>query len=96
MRKSNETSLKEALTEMVNALGMKQGLYQNRIEQIWQEKMGTTICAHTKEIELYKNKLYLTINSSSLKQELTYSRTKIAEMLNTELGDNYITDVIVR
>lgn len=96
MRKSNEISLKEALANMVNALGMKQGIYQNKIEQIWGEKMGATISTHTKEIKLRKNKLYLTIDSSSLKQELTYSREKIAEMLNQALGDNYITDVIVR
>jgi flagellar motor protein MotB len=96
MPKSNEVSLKDALREMLEKLHLKPKLYQNKIEQIWLEKMGTTIAQRTTDIQLRGSKLYLTVDSSSLRQELSYSRAKIAEMLNAELGEAYIDDVIVR
>ncbi len=96
MRKANEVSLKEALTAMVDSLNMKQGLYQNRINHIWKEKMGTTFAQHTREIKLYRRKLFLSIDSASLKQALSYSKEKIMEMLNAELGEPYIVDVVIR
>ena len=96
MFKSTETSLKDVLKAMVKSLNMKPGLYQNQLQKIWLEKMGTTIFNHTKEIKLYKNRLFLTIDSAPLKQELTFSKDKIIRMLNDELGEDYIEDVILR
>jgi predicted nucleic acid-binding Zn ribbon protein len=96
MFKSNENSLKDVLTLMVNRLNMKPGLYQNRLQKIWQEKMGATIAGHTKELKLYKNRLFLTIDSAPLKQDLSFSREKIIDMLNEALGEEYIEDVIIR
>jgi hypothetical protein len=96
MFKTNETSLKDAIKAMVKSLNMKQGLYQNQLQKIWLEKMGTTIFNHTKEIKLYRNRLFLTIESAALKQELSFSKEKIIAMLNEELGENYIEDVIIR
>ena len=58
--------------------------------------MGTTINHHTKEIKYRREKLYITIESSSLKQELSYEREKIKDMMNRALGGDFIKDVMIR
>jgi predicted nucleic acid-binding Zn ribbon protein len=57
--------------------------------------MGAMIARHTSNISLRKGKLYLKIESAALKQELTYSKDKIKEIFNKELGENVITDVLI-
>ncbi len=95
-RANNETSLKEALKAMVEAYRLKPNLHQTQIRKLWADKMGPTIAQYTTEIKLYRNKLYLTIASASLKQELSYGKDKIRDMLNEALGETAIEDVVIR
>lgn len=81
---------------MLDAYKLKPRLHQTQIRSLWAEKMGPTIAQYTTEIKLYRNKLYLTINSASLKQELTFGKDKIRDMLNEALGEDAIEDVVIR
>lgn len=95
--KKYEQTLKDVLQEMIDGSGkMKVKLHQTKINTVWPQLMGTTIANYTKEIKLYNNKLFLTINSAPLKQELSYSKHKIINMLNEELGEEYIKEVVLR
>ena len=95
--KKYEQSLGDVLKEMVNESGkMKQKLFQTKVNTVWGKLMGTTIATYTKEIKVYNNKLYITIDSAPLRQELTYSKEKIITMLNAELGEEYLQEVILR
>ena len=96
MHLENQHSLKDVLTDMVDAMKWREHLNETKIRQVWKDKMGATINQYTKEMNLRKGKLFITLTSAPLKQELTYEREKIREMMNTELGGKYVTDVIIR
>ncbi len=81
---------------MVGSLKWEEKLNETKIRQIWSEKMGTTINNYTRELQLRKGKLFISITSAPLKQELTYDRQKIMEMMNRELNGDFVKDVIVR
>ncbi|MCB0550997.1 MAG: DUF721 domain-containing protein [Phaeodactylibacter sp.] len=93
---NNEMTLKEALKAMIDHYRLKGKLNQNRIKSLWAQLMGPSIAGYTKEIRLHRNKLYLTIESAPLRQELSYGKDKIRKMLNEELGEEYIEEVIIR
>jgi Dna[CI] antecedent DciA-like protein len=92
----NEHSLKEVLQGMVDSLKWKEKLHETKIRQVWNSRMGTTINHYTKEIKLRKGKLFITLTSAPLKQELSYEKEKIQKMMNVELGGQYVKSVIVR
>ncbi len=94
--KSNELSLKEALQQMVDQLRWKPKLYGVRIEKIWQTSMGPVINSHTRELKVRGRKLFVTIDSAPLKQELSMGRHKILQMMNEGLGEEYLVEVVVR
>ena len=94
MRK-NAVTLKEALQMMVREFKLGSGLHESQIRESWSRLMGNMIARHTSNISLRKGKLYLKIESAALKQELTYSKDKIKEIFNQELGENVITDVLI-
>ena len=58
--------------------------------------MGTVVNNYTTEIKLRRKKLYVSISSAPLRQELSYGKEKIIKMFNEELGGDYIEDVIIR
>ena len=81
---------------MVEFYRLKPGLHQARIKTAWRDLMGATIAGYTQAIYLRNRKLYLTIDSPSLRQELSMSRDKIRGILNEELQEEYIEEVIIR
>ncbi len=96
MKNTNEQSLKQVLKDMVETYRLKARLNQTKIKSLWERLMGKAIANYTKEIKLRRNKLYLTIESAPLKQELSYGKDKITKLLNDELGEDYIDDVIIQ
>ena len=95
MKKGNEISLGDAIDEMITTLKLGSGLYEAKIQSSWEKVMGKTIARYTKSINLKNGKLYLTIESASLKNELFYSRDKIKEIYNKELGAEIIKEVLI-
>ncbi len=96
MRQNNDETLKDALQRLSNDRQFKTKLRQAKINSLWSELMGQTIANYTTEIVVRREILYLTITSSSLKQELTYGKDKIMHLINEELGEEYLKDVIIR
>lgn len=96
MGPENEHSLKDALKNMVSSMKWDEKLAETQVRKLWNEKMGTTINQMTKDLRLRNGNLYLQIESSSLKQELSYGKEKIKEMLNAELGKEAVKEVIIR
>ncbi len=89
-------SLKDALKAMLEQYRLKGKLNQSRIRSKWEEMMGPTIAGYTTDIKLYKGKLFITINSAALRQELSYGKEKIQRLLNEELGEEAVQEVVIR
>ncbi|MEM9919930.1 MAG: DUF721 domain-containing protein [Bacteroidota bacterium] len=96
MKQQNDQKLNEVLKAFVNKSRFKGKLHQVKLEQIWAEQMGPSIAGYTKQLYLRAQKLYITIESAPLKQELSYSKGKILSLLNEQLGEEYIKEVIIR
>jgi predicted nucleic acid-binding Zn ribbon protein len=95
MKKKNDVTIGEALDMMVAELKLKSKLDESRIKQAWVEVMGKPIAKYTSSVSFTDGKLYIKIESASLKQELSYSREKIKELFNKELNSDVVKDVIV-
>ncbi len=92
----NEQSLKDALRAMLEQYRLNGKLNQTRIKIAWARLMGPSIAGYTRDIRVSRNKLFITIESASLRQELSYGKDKIKKLLNEELGEEYIQEVIIR
>ena len=95
MAKSNEVSLGAALESVLTELNLRHGVYEAKIEAMWETVMGKTIAKHTTNINLKGDRLYLTVDSAALRNELFYSRVKIKDVVNNELAKDIIKDVFI-
>jgi|AntRauTorckE5430_2_1112549.scaffolds.fasta_scaffold04665_3 predicted nucleic acid-binding Zn ribbon protein len=96
IRQKNDMPLKDILKQFTNSKKIKKQLTKTKIISLWGRIMGPTIEQYTKKIELNRGTLFLTIESAALRQELSYGKEKIQKILNEELGEAYITEVIIR
>jgi hypothetical protein len=95
MRNKNDVTIGQALELMVDRLKLRNKLNESRIRENWAKVMGKPIARYTQQVSLKEGKLYIKIDSAPLKQELNYSRAKIIELFNKELGADVVTDVVV-
>lgn len=96
MRKKNDQSISEAMQDMIQEYRLGPQLNESRVKSLWAELMGKTISTYTSNISVRKNVLYLTILSAPLRHELSYGKDKIRDLLNSELGEDFIKEVVIR
>lgn len=96
MKEKNEFTLAEAMQAMLREYKLGPQLNEMRVRTLWAELMGKTINTYTSQLSVRKGVLYLSILSAPLRQELSYAKDKIRDMLNAELGEDYIKDVVIR
>ncbi len=92
----NEKTMKEALKAMVEHYRLKSRLTQVSVQKTWEETMGKVIAQHTTEIKVRRNKLYISIDSAPLRQELFYGKDTIKNIMNEKLGEDFIQEVEIR
>ncbi|MCH2023482.1 MAG: DUF721 domain-containing protein [Saprospiraceae bacterium] len=94
-RKSNDSTIGNILIPYLKAYGLIEKYHASRAKQIWYDTMGPKISSYTKNIYVKKRKLYITISSSSLRQEISFSKDKIKKFINDEIGEEFLKGVII-
>ncbi|MBS1594432.1 MAG: DUF721 domain-containing protein [Bacteroidetes bacterium] len=95
MRKTNTVTLGAAIQSVLAELNLRHGVYEARVEAMWERVMGRSVARHTTAIRLKADRLYITVDSAPLRSELFYSRMQIRDVVNQELGVEVINDVFI-
>ena len=93
MRKSNDQSIKEVISEIFDSYKLKGRLDEVRLRNSWEAIMGKAIANRTHAISLRDGTLSIKITSAPLSEELHYESEKIKKMLNKEFGEEIIREV---
>lgn len=96
MRKSNQQSIGEVLKEYLkqNKLGAK--LHQAEIINNWESIVGKLFARHTKGMFFSEGKLFIELDSPSVRNELLMQRSVIIEKINTLAGEQLVTDLVLK
>ena len=94
MSKHNELSLKQALAEMLDAYKLRGRMDELRLLSAWGKLMGPMVQKRTLDISIRNKILYVKLESAALREELSYSKEKLIQRLNEEVGADVITQVV--
>ncbi|KAB2814636.1 DciA family protein [Phaeocystidibacter luteus] len=95
MKRSNEQSLGEAIKAFVKKHELSGKLAEAEIVAAWSKVLGPAIDRRTTQIRLEANGLVrVKLDSSSLRQELSMNRTKLAAALNESIGKELVKDIV--
>lgn len=93
-RNPNEQTLKDALKDYFNLFQLNNRLHNARIQNHWAALMGANIAEQTQKVWVKNGVLYVTLKSATLKQELSFAKSKIVQRINEKLGEDHIKDVV--
>jgi len=96
MKKQNDRPIKSAVDELLRNYHLDDKMGQVKLVNSWEEVMGKAVAHRTTELIIREKKLFVSLSSASLRQELFQAREKILQLLNEAAGSKVIDEVIFR
>ncbi|MGM0496482.1 MAG: DUF721 domain-containing protein [Bacteroidota bacterium] len=96
MRKNNTEKIGKVIEDYIEALDVKGKLKEVRAIRSWEEIVGKTIAKKTDNIYIKNGKLFVEMNSSVARNELSILKSSLISRLNEKAGDTIISDIIIR
>ncbi|SDX84604.1 Protein of unknown function [Lutibacter oricola] len=88
-------SIEELMGSVIKENKLTKGLTQLSLEEHWAKLMGNGVVSYTQSIEIQGKTLIVKLNSSVLREELSYGKEKIVKLLNEEFGEKLISKVLL-
>ncbi|WP_370478043.1 DUF721 domain-containing protein [Tamlana flava] len=95
-RNNEHISISDALKEFIEANKLEKGLNKVNVADAWAKLMGNGVNNYTTSVNLERETLYVQLSSSVLREELSYGKQKIIDILNEELGKEIIKKLVLR
>jgi hypothetical protein len=95
-RSKDGVKLDDILGSFSEQKHLKSGLKKVRAEQAWKEVMGPGVNHYTVSVSYRSECLHVILNSSVLREELSYGKQKIIGILNDHLGENTIKEIFLK
>jgi predicted nucleic acid-binding Zn ribbon protein len=96
MIKKNAQSLGEILDEFIKSQHLDEKLYETRLLNSYPQVVGSGIAAHTKRLYIKDGILYVSLDSSVIRNEMQLMRQNLISRLNGNIGHDIIRDIIFR
>jgi len=95
-RQPGERDIKTVLQEFIKTNKLDKGLDQVSVTQAWESVMGPPIVKYTTAVVLDRDTLYVSLSSSVLREELSYGKLKIVDLLNKKMQKEVVKKLILR
>jgi len=93
----NDKKINEVLSDMLGKnKKIKRGYASVRINNAWKIEMGEMINSYTSKIYFSGGKLTVYLTSAPLRSELSMSKQKVIDLINTACQEQLIKEVIFR
>jgi predicted nucleic acid-binding Zn ribbon protein len=96
MKRGNDQPLKDALNELLDTYHLKERVNELRLKENWENIFGKTIARYTQKISVRNKKLFVTIDSASLRQELTFNKEAMIGRINESIAPGFVEEIILK
>ncbi len=94
--KSNDESLGEVLKRLVKAYHLQGKLHESQLKTAWEAAMGSIIARQTLSIKLENRCLVVKMQSAAMRQDLSFSKDKILNLVNQQLHTDYVQQIEIK
>lgn len=96
MKKTNAENLGGVILQYLRETGLETPLNEHRLIQAWSPVLGLSVSRYTKELRIYNQVLFVTVSSAAMRNELMMRRTELVSRLNSQVGAQVITQIVLR
>ena len=94
-RENTYHSLKDLMKVVIKENNLTKGIQQMDIREAWSRLMGNGVASYTESVKLEKKTLIVKLKSSVLREELSYGKEKIIQMINEEMDDELVNKIML-
>ena len=96
MKKTESERVDGVIMQYLREFGLETPLNEHRLIQAWDTVLGPAVSKYTKELSIYNQVLFVTVSSAAIRNELMMRRTELVSRLNSHLGAQVITQIVLR
>ena len=96
MQRKEVKKIDSLLQQFVKTNRLEKGLAEYRLMKSWKDLLGITVAKKTKSLKIQNRKLYVTLQSSVVANELSLIKDSLIPKLNEAAGMDVIDDVVLR
>ena len=96
IRRTQSRAIREVIEELLKSSGLDQKLKERELIRQWDEVVGVLVSRSTETIYIRDRKLFVTIRSSVIRNEMMMIREGIRLELNRRIGQVMIDEIIIR
>lgn len=96
MERKEVKKIDSLLHQFVKSNRLEKGLAEYRLMKSWKDLLGITVAKKTKSLRIQNRKLYVTLHSSVVANELSLIKSSLIPKLNEAAGMDVIDDVVLR
>lgn len=96
MKKNNAENVSGVILQYLRETGLETPLNEHRLIQAWGTVLGPAVSKYTKELKIYNQVLFVTVSSAAMRNELMMRRTELVSRLNSHVGAQVITQIVLR
>jgi len=96
MRRKNSQALGEVIQRYLEALDIDDKLKEVRLIKSWESLVGKMISNKTNKMYIKDKKLFVYLNSSIARNELSMVRDDLVKRLNEQAGGEIIEDIVLK
>ena len=93
MSDKNQYSIGEAIEAFLKKRGLKDDADIQSVIHEWPQLMGRSIANHTEKMWFREGIFYIRMTNPTWRTELAMARSKIADLLNRQIGRNLVQEV---
>ncbi|SDB46502.1 Protein of unknown function [Flavobacteriaceae bacterium MAR_2010_188] len=94
-RKNDSSQMGDLLKDFIKTNKLEKGLTKIDVKDAWENTMGSGVNNYTNKVYFENDTLHVSLSSSVLREELSYGKQKIIDMLNEYIGNNVIKKIML-
>tara|TARA_B100001778_G_C18313502_1_gene505403 strand:+ start:307 stop:624 length:318 start_codon:yes stop_codon:yes gene_type:complete len=91
----NSHEIKDLVNVFLKENKLEKGLLDVEVRKIWFEMMDNGVANYTTDVSLRNKTLYIKLNSAALKQELSYGKEKLKNLINQKFKKEIVQKIIL-
>ena len=91
----NNTEIKDLVNIFLKKNKLEKGLLDLEVKKVWFELMDNGIANYTLDVNLRNKTLYIKLSSPALKQELSYGKEKLMDLINRKFDKEIVQKIVL-
>lgn len=91
----NNIEIKNLINVFLKKNRLENGLLDLEVKKVWFEIMDNGIANYTRDVNLKNKTLYVKLNSPALREELSYGKEKLINIINQKFKKEIINKIVL-